>query len=278
MSEPNTLLDVEQEIIETESAVTEQRFQRRIARILLFIVSPAIGSAIAAGNIFGDFSKPGSGRFAMNFFLGILFAFSSFGSLVYWSNCRDSLREGQVALRKALAKKAALQYSTDLNDHSISNAFRNYLDTVPVLRDDYRRGAKKYRNRHNGFQIAVIIGSILTSVATTAAAEQGAWSWLAVGLSAIVSVSAGIISYFKFRERSMNLQQTADSIELELQAFTLRINNYSPTRLSLEEAPSKFAETIERIKDEQRKKELQLEQPPEAQQGNTASHGSEPAP
>ncbi|MFC9082712.1 DUF4231 domain-containing protein [Streptomyces sp. NPDC057062] len=276
MSETDSLLSAEQEIIDAESAVTEQLFQRRIARILLFAVTPAIGGAIAAGNIFGDFSRPGDGRFAMNLFLGLLFAFSFIGSLIYWSNSRDSLREHRVELRKALARKAALQHSPELSDRSISNAFRNYLDSVPALRDDYRRGAKRYRNRHNRFQITVIVGSILTSVATTASAEQGVWSWIAVGLSALVSVSAGIISYFKFRERSMNLQQTADSIELELQAFTLKINNYSPARLSLEEAPSRFAETIERIKDEQRKKELQLEQPPEAQQGNTVDHNGTP--
>ncbi|MFJ5728337.1 DUF4231 domain-containing protein [Streptomyces paradoxus] len=273
MAGADSLLAVEQEIIDARAAVTEKLFSRRISRFLLFVVTPAIGGAIAAGNVFGDFSKPGSGRFFMNFLLGILFLFSLIGSTMFWSDRRDELRKAQVALDKALAKKSSLQYSSDLHSQAISNAFRNYFDSVPQLRDDYRRGAQKYRNRHNRFQVTVIVGSILTSVATTAAAEQGVWSWIAVGLSAAVSVSAGIISYFKFRERSMNLQQTADSIELELQAFSLRINHYGPGRVSTDEAPSAFAETIERIKDEQRKKELQLEQPPEAQQGNTTSSG-----
>ncbi|ULR52256.1 DUF4231 domain-containing protein [Streptomyces deccanensis] len=274
MTEADSLLAIEQEIIEADAAVSEKLFSRRISRLLLFVMTPAIGGAIAAGNVFGDFSKPGHGRAFMNFALGALFLVSLIGSLSIWSDSRSELRSAQVNLRKALAKKSNLQYSSHLDGQSISNAFRNYLDSVPGLRDDYRRGAQKYRNRHNRFQITVIVGSILTSVATTAAAEQGIWSWIAVGLSAIVSIAAGIISYFKFRERSMNLQQTADSIELELQAFSLRINHYSPGRVSTEEAPSAFAETIERIKDEQRKKELQLEQPPEVQQGNTASRGA----
>ncbi|MFF8400931.1 DUF4231 domain-containing protein [Streptomyces sp. NPDC015684] len=274
MTGADSLLAVEQEIIDANAAVSKQLFSRRISRLLLFALTPAIGGAIAAGNIFGDFSRPGHGRAAMNFALGVPFLVSLLGSLMFWSDCRDGLRKAQVSLQKALAKKSSLQYSSTVDGQSVSNAFRNYLDSVPGLRDNYRRGAQKYRNRHNRFQITVIVGSILTSVATTASAEEGIWSWIAVGLSAIVSISAGIISYFKFRERSMNLQQTADSIELELQAFNLRINHYSPGRVSTDLAPSAFAETIERIKDEQRKKELQLEQPPEVQQGNTASGGT----
>jgi Na+/melibiose symporter-like transporter len=157
-------------------------------------------------------------------------------------------------------------------ERQASEAFRNYRDSIPALLDDYRRAAEKYRTRHNWFQIAVIVGSILTSVATTASAEQGVWSWLAVGLSSIVSISAGIISYFKFRERSINLQQTADSIDQEVQAFSLGIRRYK--NLSLDQAAAEFAEEIERIKEEQRKKELQLEQPPEVQQNQAQGRGA----
>ncbi|KOG24712.1 hypothetical protein ADK34_18520 [Streptomyces viridochromogenes] len=75
-------------------------------------------------------------------------------------------------------------------------------------------------------------------------------------------MSAGIIAYFKFRERSLNLQQTADSIDLELQAYALKIRRYRD--LPNDQATATFAEEVERIREEQRKKELQLEQPPEA--------------
>ncbi|MGW6012711.1 DUF4231 domain-containing protein [Streptomyces sp. NPDC055210] len=117
----------------------------------------------------------------------------------------------------------------------------------------------------------MITGSIMTSVATTASAEQGVWSWIAVALSALVSISAGIISYFKFRERSINLQQTADAIDLEIQAFALGIRRYR--NMKGQEAASCFAEEIERIKEEQRKKELQLEQPPETPPGSRPTTG-----
>ncbi|MER6114032.1 DUF4231 domain-containing protein [Streptomyces hirsutus] len=264
MVTPTSLLTVEQKIIEAESVVEQQLFQRKLARIWLFGLIPLLAAAIAAGNLLIDFSKPGSGQFALNMTLGIPAALSLFAAPIYWFEVRDQLTKARVNLRKLLAERESLQSSAQQPEPSISDTFRRYHDSIPSLRDDYRRGADKYRNRHNWFQISVIIGSILTSVATTAAAEQGIWSWIAVALSAIVSISAGIISYFKFRERSMNLQQTADSIDLELQAFDLNIRRYR--NLSPEEAAGYFAEEIERIKEEQRKKELQLEQPPEVHQ------------
>ncbi|GAA2367349.1 hypothetical protein GCM10010417_31400 [Streptomyces carpaticus] len=67
----------------------------------------------------------------------------------------------------------------------------------------------------------------------------------------------------------MNLQQTADSIDQENQAFTLGIRRYkglNPNRASAE-----FAEVVEMLREEQRKKDLQLEQPPEATQNAKGS-------
>lgn len=271
-----SLLTVEQKIIDAESVVDQELFQRRLARLWLFGLVPLLVAAITAGNLLIDFSKPGSGRFGMNMILGIPAALSLFASPIYWFDVRSRLTNARVSLRKLKAERESLKSSPQQLEPSVSDTFRRYRDSIPTLRDDYRRGADRYRSRHNWFQISVIIGSILTSVATTASAEQGIWSWTAVALSAIVSISAGIISYFKFRERSMNLQQTADSIDLELQAFDLRIRRYRG--LSPEEAAGYFAEEIERIKEEQRKKELQLEQPPEVQQNPSSGHnGAGPA-
>ncbi|KIQ63904.1 hypothetical protein TR51_22015 [Kitasatospora griseola] len=92
-----------------------------------------------------------------------------------------------------------------------------------------------------------------------------------MALSATVSISAGVITYFKFRERSMNLQQTADALDMEIQSLNLGIRRYK--RLPPEDAAACFAEEVERLKEEQRKKELQLEQPPEAQQRDAAPTG-----
>ncbi|MCT9011118.1 DUF4231 domain-containing protein [Streptomyces rhizosphaerihabitans] len=276
MGVSTSLLAIEQKIIEAESEVDQKLFQRRLTRLWLFGLIPLLSAGILAGNLLIDFSRPGSGRGFLNAAIGIPLTLSVIGAPIYWFSNREELLQSRMNLRKLIAEREFLHSKPDQPEQSLSNAFRRYHESVPSLRDDYRRGANKYRNRHNWFQISVIIGSILTSVATTASAEQGVWSWTAVALSAIVSISAGIISYFKFRERSMNLQQTADSIDLEMQAFDLGIRRYR--NLNPEEAASYFAEEVERIKEEQRKKELQLEQPPEAQQGHSNRQNGSAAP
>ncbi|MFJ7527714.1 DUF4231 domain-containing protein [Streptomyces griseus] len=260
-------LAVEQEIIDAEDAIATTLYRRRWARCIVFGTLPLSAAGIVIGNLLIDFSAPGAGEAALNLPLAIILVASVIGGIPFFVTMRGNLRFNRAALRKLLVERESL---AEVSGHGPagSQAFHGYRRKVPELRDAYWRNASKYRSRHNRFQLVVILGSILASVATTAAAEQGIWSWLAVALSASVSVSAGIISQFKFRERSMNLQQTADSIDLEVKAFMLGIRRYKG--LSPEQAAADFAEEIERIKEEQRKKELQLEQPPDGRQAQDA--------
>jgi hypothetical protein len=132
--------------------------------------------------------------------------------------------------------------------------------------DEYRNNARSYRRIHNRFQTVIIIGSLMTTAISTAAVKYGSLVWAAVGVSFSVGVSAGMTGYFKFRERSMNLQQAADDLEQEYKAVELGISPYRnvPTE---EERLVEFAERAEHIKDQQRKREQQLEQPPETRTG-----------
>jgi hypothetical protein len=59
----------------------------------------------------------------------------------------------------------------------------------------------------------------------------------------------------------MNLRQTADAIEHEYNAAELGIRTYK--KLSREDALTALAEQVEWLREEQRKREQQLEQPPE---------------
>ncbi|WP_157513972.1 hypothetical protein [Nocardia concava] len=68
--------------------------------------------------------------------------------------------------------------------------------------------------------------------------------------------SAGITAYFKFRERSMNLRQTADAMDQEMQALILTIRRYKGKNPRAAEV--EFAEEIERLKEDQRKREQQV--------------------
>ncbi|WP_188196780.1 DUF4231 domain-containing protein [Nonomuraea sp. SYSU D8015] len=145
-----------------------------------------------------------------------------------------------------------------------------YHEDAILVIDDYRTNANRYRRVHNAFQSIIIIGSIITTAVTSAAGQIPLFGVLAPFISIIVGISAGMTGYFKFRERSLNLQQTADDIEHEHNAAALGIEGYrrAPSR---QEALVDFAERVERLKDEQRKREQQLEQPPDAARQRTAS-------
>ncbi|SHH04573.1 DUF4231 domain-containing protein [Streptoalloteichus hindustanus] len=129
--------------------------------------------------------------------------------------------------------------------------------------DDYRAQARRNRRVHNFFQGIIILGSIIVTSLTSAGLEEPWFRWAAVVTAALVSVSAGFTGYFKYRERSFNQQQTADAIEKEYVAAELRIDQYDGC--SEEQALRKFALKVEDLKEEQRKRELQLEQSSPAQ-------------
>lgn len=78
--------------------------------------------------------------------------------------------------------------------------------------------------------------------------------------------------YYKFRERSMNLQQAADDLEQEHKAVELGIRAYR--KVKSDERLVEFAERAEGIKDVQRKREQQLEQPPDAGEATAGSSNS----
>jgi hypothetical protein len=123
--------------------------------------------------------------------------------------------------------------------------------------EDYSRSAARNRRVHNVFQAVIINGSITVTSLTSAGSTSPWFRWSSAGLAAVVSISAGFTGYFKYRERSFNQQQTADAIAREAKAVELGIGDYAVPE---EEALKMFAQKVEDLKEEQRKKELQLEQ------------------
>lgn len=149
-----------------------------------------------------------------------------------------------------------------------------YHSDVLTTIEEYRNSARGYRRVHNRFQTVIIIGSLMTTAISTAAVRYSALDWVAVAVSFSVGVSAGMTGYFKFRERSMNLQQAADDLEHEYKAVELGIRVYR-TFDSDEKRLVEFAERAEDIKSEQRKREQQLEQPPESGPGTAKGASSQ---
>ena len=165
-------------------------------------------------------------------------------------------------LRNALQDRQSAAAKLPLDSPSGLRIYREAaLDSI----DQYRKGAASNRRVHNLFQAVIIIGSIVTS--SLAAMNEGkvpSLRFSTAAISALVGISAGITGYFKFRERGYNLQSTADEIEKHYNASQFLLDDYAGN--DPENPPSEaerlrmFARFVERIKEEQRKRELQLEQ------------------
>jgi hypothetical protein len=85
--------------------------------------------------------------------------------------------------------------------------------------------------------------------------------WVAVALMVAVAVCAALSGHSRFRERALQLQQTANQIEKELRAAELRICDYQAK--TDEAVLLALAINVEQIRDDQRQREQQLDQPSE---------------
>ncbi|NEA46829.1 DUF4231 domain-containing protein [Streptomyces sp. SID10815] len=160
------------------------------------------------------------------------------------------------AFRDALQARqtAAAQLPLDT-----TSGLRVYREASLDVIASYRAQASRNRRVHNSFQLLIITGSIVVSTLT--AMNEGSNAALSIAtssLSALVGISAGVTGYFKFRERGTSSQSTADDIEKNYNASGFQLDEYE----GLEETPRliRYAGTVEKIKEEQRKREIQLEQ------------------
>ncbi|MFJ4188035.1 DUF4231 domain-containing protein [Kitasatospora sp. NPDC089509] len=165
-------------------------------------------------------------------------------------------------LRNALQDRQTAAARLPLDSPS---GLRIYREASLEIVDQYRKSANRNRRVHNFFQVIIITGAIVTSSLT--AMNTGESVVLRLGtafLSGFVGVSAGVTGYFKFRERGYNLQSTADEIEKHYNASQFMLDEYAgsdPSKpLSEDDRLRMFARYVERLKEEQRKRELQLEQ------------------
>ena len=139
---------------------------------------------------------------------------------------------------------------------------KRYRDEMFDIIAKFREEANNTRRIHNRFQTVIIVGSIFASAIATASVSYSETRWASVAVTACVGLAAGFTGYFKYHERSYNLQQTADAIEREYEAVDLRVGKYA--NLDDEHAYTLFAESVERLRDEQNKRQQQLDQPVEA--------------
>ncbi|WP_433365189.1 DUF4231 domain-containing protein [Actinoplanes sp. CA-142083] len=181
------------------------------------------------------------------------------------------LRKTKLEIKKAtllLREKQAQQdkYTEDSGKGPLVRQ-RRYRDDMPALVMQMREQANRLRAIHNRYQTVIIFGSILASAITTASVSFDVTRWISVGVTAAVGLAAGFTGYYKFHENSYNLRQTADAIEREYEAVDLRVGRYANQDDTT--AYSLFADTVERLRDEQNKRQQQLDQPVEAKREET---------
>jgi hypothetical protein len=133
--------------------------------------------------------------------------------------------------------------------------------------DQLRTESKGYRRVNNTLQGFLIIGSLAATGASGIAIEMPVIRWVILGVTFAVGISSGFMGYFKYKERSFYLQQTADAIEHEWEAVEVGVGRYKHID-NEEDRLAEFVEEVHRLKSEQKKRQQNLEQPPESRNPN----------
>ncbi|MDG4808081.1 SLATT domain-containing protein [Micromonospora sp. WMMD1120] len=176
----------------------------------------------------------------------------------------EYLKEGDLELRLARQRDNRKHFlartDTDTKVRRIAYKEDAFFDI-----DRLRLESKGYRRFNNFLQGVLIIGSIAATGAAGLVAEFEFLRWVTLGLTLAVGISSGFMGYYKYKERSFYLQQTADAIENEWEAVEVGVGRYKRFGEDEEgEALAEFVEEVHRLKAEQKKRQQNLEQPPEA--------------
>ncbi|GHD52387.1 DUF4231 domain-containing protein [Streptomyces galbus] len=222
------------------------------------LLAAVIGTGIAWGTT-GD-----PARFVVgNLICGGLLLMSLLTLIGVYFAGRDVPSLPRLEMRLASAQEALWKQKVK-NNPDVDERRKLYREEVTTAVEQYQADSRKYRRIHNGLQTLIMIGSASTT--TIAALDTGKeLTWQSVTLTAIsfaITVAAMFTGYYKFRERSYFLQQTADAIEEEANAVRLGIGPYSDYGPGQEdEALKKFTQRVEEHRNEQRRRQQQLDQP-----------------
>lgn len=135
------------------------------------------------------------------------------------------------------------------------------FDDIRTLRGESAR----YRNVNNALQAVLIVGSLAATGASAIIGQYPSIRWVTLGITFTVGMASGFMGYFKYKERSFYLQQTADSIESEWEALEAGVGRYKDSNEGNEEEMlALFSDKIHRLKSEQKQRQQSLDQPESA--------------
>lgn len=171
---------------------------------------------------------------------------------------------GLAAMQDALdTKREELRFLSSLYYPTLKERRSLYREDVAGVIEQHRADSRKCRLVHNVLQNLIMVGSAATT--TVAALDTGGkltWqSVLIVAIGFTVTLSAAFTGYYKYRERSYFLLQTADAIEEEANAVALGIGPYKNFGPDQQQALKLFTQRVEDHRNEQRRRQQQLDQP-----------------
>lgn len=177
-------------------------------------------------------------------------------------------RRGSLSLTKledmVEQNRDVLRFFNSLSHPTLKERRSLYREDVAGFIEQHWADSRKYRFVHNALQNLIMIGSAATT--TIAALDtRNQFTWQNITIVAIgftVTLAAAFTGYYKYRERSFFLLQTADTIEEEANAFTLGVGPYSDFEPDQEQQALKlFTQRVEEHRNEQRRRQQQLDQP-----------------
>ncbi|SHJ23894.1 Protein of unknown function [Nocardiopsis flavescens] len=177
---------------------------------------------------------------------------------------RDSRRPSEGDLELELARlRDTRKLVVAREDISTKVRRVTYKEDAYADIDQLRNESRSNRRINNILQSVIIMGSLLATGVSGLTVEWEYLRWIAMATTFLVGISSGFMGYFKYKERSFYLQQTADAIESEWEAVEIGVGRYKKLA-DEDERLADFVEEVHRLKSEQKKRQQNLEQPPES--------------
>ncbi len=172
--------------------------------------------------------------------------------------------EGDLELKFAQKRDERKRYlASNVTDIEVRRT--GYKEDASSDIDHFRSKSNSYKRVNNILQGILIIGSLAATGVSGLSGEFSFLRWVTFGITFVVGIASGFMAYFKFKERSLYLQQTADAIEQEWEAVEVGVGRYKDIKEESERL-KKFVEEVHQLKAEQRKRQQNLEQSAESRE------------
>ncbi|SDP95361.1 Protein of unknown function [Actinopolyspora xinjiangensis] len=236
--------------------LSEQVHRALLLRRLLTVWALPVNVALIA-LVVGYFAMRGGSGWQLVTLVSVIPTISVVGSGFLLYRQYFKVRDMAIELRELNQARREQSLDDVGSGGDLLAAHKRYRAQLPDAIRAYRRQARRYRRAHNGLQVVVISGAIVTSVIAAISVTTADVRWIAVGMSLLVALTAALSGYAKYRERGLNLQRTADALEREYHSVELRVGKYR--RFDSEQAAyAEFAHEAEVLLDEHAKRQQQV--------------------